>query len=137
MSPPSSLQSADPRYELTQRLLPLLLAGTHPRLLTLREQLQNASALVQSETNWGFYAKITVADSVRRVEPSNFCGGNAVIEVQGLRIPAGCILYVENGVLSFLEVYTCDEPWEHPPVFLSVSQVEPIVPGENAPPNGA
>ena len=137
MNPSSSSQSEDPRYALTQQLLPLLLAGTDLRLLALREQSKNASVLIQSETNWGFYAKFTVAESARHVEPSSFCGGNAIIHVQGLRIPAGCILYVENGVLSFLEVYTCDEPWEHPPVFLSVSQVEPIVPGEHARSNGA
>ena len=83
---------------------------------------------IKSDTNWGFFAELSVPSSIGKIEPSDFCGGNAEIQVEGLRAPAGCVLYVENGTLSYLEVYTHDEPWNDPPVFNTVSSIEPIIP---------
>jgi hypothetical protein len=120
----------DVRLALTRELMPGLLAGTDPRLDALRRQWEGATIVIESETNWGFYAHFSIALPSVTVEPPDFCGGNASINVCGLRVPAGCILYVKLGRLSALEVYTHDEPWDDPPSFLSVSDVTPIIPGE-------
>lgn len=125
--------SEDTRLDLTRELMPMLLAGADPRLDLLRRQWQVADTVIESETNWGFFAHFSIGQSAVAVIPPTFCGGNAVIQVSRLRVPAGCVLYVERGYLSFLEVYTHDEPWEHPPKFLSVTEVVPIIPGEHLP----
>ena len=125
------------RLELVQRLMPLLLGGEDSRLLQLKGQWLAATVTIQSETNWGFYAEFDVAEDTEKVEPPDFAGGNAVIKVEGVQNDAGCILYVKNGRLKVLEVYTYDEPWEPPPKFGAITQHRPIVPGENAPGRGA
>lgn len=122
--------------DLVERLMPLLLAGEHPCLARLRGQMQVATVSITSNSNWGFYADFSVADSEAPVDPPNFGGGNAVLEVQGLANYAGRILYVREGKLAFLEVYTYDEPWERPLQFGAITQYTPIVPGENSPAGG-
>jgi hypothetical protein len=121
----------DSRLVLAKQLLPTLLQGSDPRLAVLRAQLEVASVSIKSNTNWGFFAELGIPGTAAKLEPPDFCGGNAEIEVEGVRVPAGCVLYVEQGVLSYLEVYTHDGPWEHPPVFKKVSFIQPVVPGEH------
>ena len=112
--------------------MPLLLEGEDLCLTGLRSQWQLAKVAIQSDTNWGFYADFEVPDGTEKVEPRDFAGGYAVIKVEGVQNDAGCILYVKDGRLEFLEVYTYDEPWEPPPKFGAIIQHLPIVPGENA-----
>jgi len=125
----------DPRISLVNQLMPLLLAGADPRLASLRVQWESTSTTIESNTNWGFFAHFAVPQFLPLVQPSHFCGGDALIAVQGLRTPAGCILYIEDGALSYLEVYTYDEPWEPPPRFMSIRSVQPIIPGEHVRPS--
>jgi hypothetical protein len=54
----------------------------------------------------GFFADFRVSPSAQRVTAADFCGGDAVIQVQGLHQPAACILYIENGELSVLPTDT-------------------------------
>ena len=129
--------ATEPRLELVQRLMPLLLDGEDPCLTRLRQQWQLAKVTIQSKTNWGFYADFEVPDGTEKVAPPDFAGGNAIIKVEGVKNDAGCILYVRNGNLAFLEVYTYEEPWEPPPKFGEIIQHLPIVPGENAPKQNA
>jgi hypothetical protein len=127
------MAATEPHLELVKRLVPLLLEGEDQRLRNLQKQWQVAEVKIQCETNWGFYAYFGVPEGMEKVEPPDFAGGNAVIKVEGIKNDAGCILYVRNGELDFLEVYTYDEPWEPPPHFGAITQHLPIVPGENAP----
>lgn len=129
----SDLQAdEDSRMSLVCALMPMLLSGDDPRLDVLRQQWQTAGVGIRSTTNWGFFAHCDVSPSAQRISGPDFCGGDAVINVHGLSFHAGCILYVEGGALSVLEVYTFDEPWEPPPRFLSISSVTPVIPGERA-----
>ena len=121
----------DSRLDLAKQLLPPLLQGSDPRLAVLRAQLEVASVSIKSNTNWGFFAELRIPGTAVKLEPPDFCGGSAEIEVEGVHVPAGCVLYVEHGALSYLEVYTHDEPWKHPPVFKRVSSIQPVVPGEH------
>jgi len=117
---------------LARALMPMLLEGVDPRLHALRQQWQTAEVGIRSSTNWGFFAHFSVPPYAQQISGPDFCGGDAVINVHGLSFHAGCILYVEDGTLSVLEVYTYDEPWEPPPRFLSISSVTPVIPGERA-----
>ncbi|MBQ1782347.1 MAG: hypothetical protein II007_01695 [Gammaproteobacteria bacterium] len=119
---------------LTQQIVPLLLAGEDSRLSALRAQYEASSVSFRAETNWGFFATFQVPQELPIVEPLNFCGGDANIQVTGVTNNAGCVLYVEGGRLSFLEVYTYDEPWPSPPKFGEISFVKPIIPGERVAP---
>ena len=122
----------DSSMSLVRALMPMLLVGVDPRLHVLRQQWQTAEVGIRSTTNWGFFAHFGVSPSAQHMSGPDFCGGDAVINVHGLSLHAGCILYVEGGALSVLEVYTFDEPWEPPPRFLSISSVTPVIPGERA-----
>ncbi len=121
----------DPRLALAKDILPRLLEGSDERLAVLRTQLDEASVCVRGDTNWGFFADVLVSRSAQRLASPDFCGGDAQIEIEGLRTPAGCVLHVEDGALSYLEVYSFDEPWESPPKFGKILRVRPIIPGEN------
>ena len=131
------MADTEPYLELVKRLVPLLLEGENPSLENLQKQWRVSMVTIQCETNWGFYAYFGVPEGTRKAEPPDFAGGNAIIKIEGVKNDAGCILYVENGQLDFLEVYTYDEPWEPPPHFGAIAQHVPILPGENAPGQGS
>ena len=118
---------------LVAALVPRLLQGTDPAYAVLRQQFAAASITVKAETTWGFYADFQFSEDTSRVEPPDFCGGDAKIKIEGVKNGATCVLYVKGGRLSFLEVATYDEPWIDPPKFLDVSNVRPLAIGENQP----
>lgn len=118
--------AAQEMLRLARELIPVLLQGEDPRLETLREQWQVATVTISDASPCGFYADISVLPQVPRVEAASQGGGNAVIPVQGCEQPAGCVLYVMDGALHFLEVYNVIA-WEEPPVFGPPQNVEPFV----------
>jgi hypothetical protein len=90
---------------LVRELIPMLLEGEDPRLETLRRQWQAATATISAASSCGFYADIAVPPEAPRLEAASQYGGNAVIPVSDCEPPAGCVLYVVDGALHFLEVY--------------------------------
>lgn len=108
---------------IARELIPMLLEGEDARLKTLLLQWQTANVTIDAASCWGFYADIAVRPEVLRVQAVSLCGGNAVIPVLGCREPAGCVLYVVDGALDFLEVYNV-LAWENPPVFGPAQDVQ-------------
>jgi hypothetical protein len=104
--------------DLTGRLMPLLLGGEDPACVLLREQYARATITEITLSGAGFFVDFEVAADVARVTPPNFQGGVVNIRVEGLENGGGCLLFVRDGVLSFLEGYTYGgEEWpEHPNV---------------------
>ena len=118
---------------LVERLLPLLVAGEHPASLILREQLRVARVGIIKLSGTGFFADIEVAAHAPRVAPPDFAGGNAKIELEGVPVAAGCVLFVRGGHLSMLEGYTHDgSRWDEDTVVLAVNDVFPIQPPTDA-----
>ena len=113
---------------LAKRLLPLLVAGDHPASSILREQLSGARIGTIELSGKGFFADIEVAADAPRVVPPNFAGGHANIQLDGLPIEAGCVLFIRGGHLSMLEGYTYVGVWEEDTIVLGVSDVFPIQP---------
>ena len=113
---------------LVERLLPLLVAGDHPASQVLRDQLRSAKVGTIELSGTGFFADIEVAADAPRVVPPDFAGGNAKIQLDGLPVEAGCVLFVRGGRLSMLEGYTYDGEWEEDTQVLAVSDVLPIQP---------
>jgi hypothetical protein len=123
----SDLAVAVPEMQrLTRELMPMLLQGNDPRLEILRAQWQAAALSISNASSCGFYADILVPPKAPRVDAPSQGGGNATIPVQGYDQPAGCILYVVDGALQFLEVYNVIA-WDRPPVFERPTHVEPFV----------
>ena len=110
---------------LARELIPALLEGKDARLKTLLLQWQTANVTIDAASCWGFYADIAVLPEAPRVQAISLCGGNAVIPVLDCREPAGCVLYVVDGALHFLEVYSV-VAWEKPPVFGPAQHVQPF-----------
>lgn len=112
-------------HRLARELIPALLEGEDPRLKTLLLQWQTANVTIDAASSWGSYADIAVQPEAPRVQAMSLCGGDAVIPVLDCREPAGCVLYVVDGALHCLEVYSVVE-WERPPVFGPARHVQPF-----------
>ncbi|HEY2954099.1 MAG TPA: hypothetical protein VGK89_02480 [Candidatus Eisenbacteria bacterium] len=113
---------------LVERLLPLLLAGDHPTLLILREQLQGARVGSIELSGTGFFADIHVSAHAPKVEPPDFAGGDAKIKLEGIPVAAGCVLFVRGGHLFMLEGYIYDGNWDEDTLVQAVNDVFPIQP---------
>ena len=123
----TDLAAAVPEMQrLARELIPLLLQGQDLRLELLRDQWAAATCTISNASPCGFYADIFVPPEILRIDTLSQGAGDAVIPVQGCDQPAGCVLYVVDGALQFLEVYNV-VPWEWPPVFEQPTHVEPFV----------
>jgi hypothetical protein len=90
----------------------MLLKGQDTTLDILRDQLKASCVAHREHTGAGFYTTFKVPEHLRRVpQDRRFTIGDVVAEITGLNHGAGFVLFVENGVLDFLEGYTYDEPW--------------------------
>ena len=96
---------------LAKRLMPELLAGEHSSLSTLRAQYQVARIDRVELTGAGFYIHFRVPSAAVRVSPGDFQGGDASIQVEGLKHGMGCVLFVRSGRVAFLEGFTYEEEW--------------------------
>ena len=103
--------------DLVGRLMPLLLAGDHPTLVTLRAQYRRARITKVELTGVGFFVDFEVPPEMAKTEPPDLAGGGANIAVAGVKHGAGCVLFVREGRLTMLEGFTYDDEWpEHPQV---------------------
>jgi len=123
----AALASAAPEMRrLAEALVPLLLVGPDERLEELRIQWAASTRSISDASSCGFFLEISVPADVPRIKAPDLGGGDALIPVVGDEQPSGCILYLVDGALSYLEVYNF-VAWEVPPVFGTPTHVEPIV----------
>jgi hypothetical protein len=98
--------------DFEQQAMNTLLKGEDPILSTLRQQLKASRVAGREYTGVGFYTTFKVPDESQRVpQRKRFTIGDVVAEIKGLAHGAGFLLFVENGVLDFLEGFTYDEEW--------------------------
>lgn len=97
---------------LERAVLEMFLDGDDARLGILREQLATCSVRSRELTGAGFFTNLHVPagahkiDSLHRVVISDVDA-----DVPGLTHGAGFALFIENGVLDFLEGFSFGEPW--------------------------
>jgi hypothetical protein len=98
---------------LERQVLKLLLNGDDPMLNSLRQQLCSSRNLSRQFSGVGYYLRFDVPkQKVKNVMPSNvkssFCFGdvNGNITIGDYQQMIGFLLWVENGYLNQLEVYT-------------------------------
>ena len=112
--------------DLTATLMPQLLIGAHHTLEVLRAQYARCSVSGVELTGVGFFVNFAVPDEVERAVPANMAGGDAVIRYAESPIQAGCVLFVRDGLLHDLEVYTFDGGWPEHASVTSVTDVMPL-----------
>jgi hypothetical protein len=110
--------------------MPLLMAGDHPTNAVLREQYASARIREVRLTGVGFFVEFEIpAQVAARAVPTSFEGGSVSIEVDGIKHPAGCVLFIRDGVISQLEGYTYGwDAWPEHPVVVALRDPVPIAP---------
>jgi hypothetical protein len=90
----------------------MLLCGDEATLLVLRRQMDASRVKERKLTGVGFYTTFAVPDCIQRVELKRSLHlGDVHAEIDGLQFGAGFVLFVNDGVIDFLEGYTYEEPW--------------------------
>jgi hypothetical protein len=102
-----------------------LLTGSHPELVILRQQADQAELAGLTLTGAGFYAYFNVPPDAPRIGPNRVMGGNVHMAVAGLD-NGGCVLCVTDGRLDFLEGYTFEGAWPERPQILSFGEATPL-----------
>jgi hypothetical protein len=116
--------------ELAGLLVPRLLAGDHPQLKTLRAQYERASIASVEYDGVGFFVNYTVRDEMPKTVPANLTGGDARITVAGMGAPAGCVLFVRDGRLEMLDIYSFVDAWPLDAEVVAVDDIIPLSVGE-------
>jgi hypothetical protein len=116
---------SDAMRMLADTLVPRLLEGDDPRLDTLRTQWRAAAIRIVSPSPFGFHVDIAVPAELPRIAAPDQSGGNAVIPVEGIASPAGCVLSIVDGALACLEVYALED-WGTSPRFGAPGHVRPL-----------
>jgi len=98
--------------KLEQEAMRLLLDGDDDTLALLREQMKHVVTIRREYTGGGSYAHFTFDSNCPRL-PGNasFSFGDVVCEVDGVDGGGGFVLFVNDGVLDFLETYSFDSFW--------------------------
>lgn len=113
---------------LAAQLVPQLLVGDHPAMAALRKQYELAHVVSVELDGVGFFVNYEVPNDTPRAIPADFAGGDAHIEVAGSSAPAGCAIFIRDGRLALLDVYTNGEDWPEPAKVLAVKDVFPLMP---------
>jgi hypothetical protein len=99
--------------DLERAALDALLAGDHPVLASLREQLDDCRFKRREFSGVGFFTHVDV-DRTRHAPASSRARivlSDVHASVTGLASGVGFLLFVTDGYLDNLEACTFDEPW--------------------------
>ena len=111
---------------LVNELLPRLLAGDDPVHEALRGQFAASTISEVEFSEAGLFVEFSYEDQPARVRPERITGGDARITLEGAPTPAGCVVFVVDGVLSAFEVYTNGGPWTKRTKGLAIDDVVPL-----------
>jgi hypothetical protein len=98
--------------DLEKAVLEKLLEGSHPVLEALRRQLPGLSVEKRQQTGAGFYtefAKGSAAPVLLTGRKIRF--GDVQASIDSLKLGAGFVLFVDDGLIHMLEGYSYEEPW--------------------------
>jgi len=117
MTSPASLTP----FERT--ILHRLLDGDHPALDVLRGQLSKVVVADREETGVGAFVFLKPGRAAARCAPPRFVLSDIVYQLEGCLNGGTAALFVENGELDSLELYTWTDPWPDDPHLSSVDYV--------------
>ena len=107
-------------------VMPLLLSGDDLDAETLRMQYAAARITSVELTGAGFYADFDVPSTMPTTIRPEYSGGTATLRLSDVRNGGGCVVFVRDGRLKTLEVYTYDEPWSEATRVVAVERVTPL-----------
>ena len=98
--------------DLETIVLQMLLAGDHPALTILRQQLSASEVSSREYTGVGFFTHFSVSSNAPILaQPTHLRIGDVYATIAGLQHEAGFILYIREGRLHFLECFIVDKHW--------------------------
>ena len=109
---------------IERAVLEMLLAGDHPALAVLREQLATAQVSKRDFSGVGFWLEFKVDALASRVS-GDFEIGDVQADIDELEHGVGFALFVRDGFIKALEGYTYDEPWPPTVREFSLRYLEP------------
>jgi hypothetical protein len=78
----------------------------------LLAQFRAASVKQRDYSGFGLFVHFEFPGAVEPIkEPRNFDFGSVAIELDGLEDGAGVVVFVRDGLLDMLEIFTYDEAW--------------------------
>jgi len=101
--------------EIETRVMDMLLAGEHPMLAVLRDQLAVAEVADREFTGVGFFLNFRIPASSPRVDKGRLVIGDVYAKLTGLEHDAGFLLFVRDGALATLECFIVDDRWPTDP----------------------
>jgi hypothetical protein len=98
---------------LERDVMRALLARDHPVLDALRRQFERSKVASRRLSGVGFFTGFDVPGDTPRapVTTGRLTLSDVVAKVDGLEHGAGFVLFIEDGVLEFLEGFSYEEPW--------------------------
>lgn len=111
---------------LMNSVLPRILEGDDAVHSGLRQQFALARIDEVELSGAGFFVTFRYESAVALVSPMDFAGGDARIVLAGVDTPAGCVVFVKDGILSMFEVYTSGGPWTKSTRVVTVDSIFPI-----------
>jgi hypothetical protein len=100
-----------------------LLAGDDPVLENLRSQFASSYVQEREFTGVGAFVTLSVPASAPKVDPPRLRIGDVALEVEGVKNGAGVVLFVNDGLLDLLEIYTYDDIWPEDAKLISINYV--------------
>lgn len=103
----------DPTMEnLEKGVMAMLLTGADPVLSILRRQFDLSWIAKRDFSGAGFFTTFGLPAATPQT-PGNksFSFGDVAAVMDGVRDGLGFVLHVKDGLISYLEGYTYDEPW--------------------------
>jgi hypothetical protein len=98
---------------LEREVIATLLAPEHPIMHALRRQFEHCHVTAREMTGVGFFTTLAMTTAVppAPVKPGRMHLGDVTATIEGLEHGAGFVLFVQDGVVDFIEGYSFDEPW--------------------------
>ena len=95
--------------ELEPTILKFLLDNAPEHRDVLMHQLASSALESRDYTGVGFFTNFVIEESAPKCSISNFELGDLSVTISGQ--DCGCILFIKDGVVSFLEGFTYGDDW--------------------------
>ena len=103
----------DKKFEqLESSAMKRIIAEDSTMSVILEKQYKSSKVLSREFSGFGFFTNFEIIDkSLKLPDNQNFELGNVQLKLEGLKLGAGFVLFIRNGLIKTLECYTYDEPW--------------------------
>ena len=98
--------------KIEKAVLAMLLEGSTPLLVELRRQFEACTIKDREFTGHGFFTDFSVPEGTCKKDGFDLVIGDVVGEdIPELQNGAGFVLFIKDGILTFLEGFSYDQPW--------------------------